>query len=260
MRIALISDIHGNPLALEAVLADIAAQGGVDRYWILGDFSSMGYDPVGVLERVTKLPNVFFTRGNHDRYTVTGERPGPSPTLEQAQADPKKIPLMLALATSQAWTQGHIRASGWWDWFVQLPLELRLTLPDGTRVLGVHAAPGLDDGPGIIPYLSDEELRALLAPAEADLVIVGHTHVPLDRTVDGVRVFNLGSVSNPLRSRLEASYALLEADASGHSVQLRYVDYDHQAVIEELQRVKHPAADFLARFMRGQLRPPWERR
>src|SRR5947207_15407140 len=55
MRIALLSDIHGNPLALDAVLTDIEAQGGVDTYWLLGDFSSLGYDPVGVLERVTKL-------------------------------------------------------------------------------------------------------------------------------------------------------------------------------------------------------------
>ncbi|MGZ3644767.1 MAG: metallophosphoesterase family protein, partial [Ktedonobacteraceae bacterium] len=160
MRIALISDIHGNLLALEAVLADIAAQGGVDAYWILGDFSSLGYNPVGVLERVTQLPDALFSRGNHDRYTVTGERPGP--TLEQARAQPKLIPLMLAMATNLAWTQGQIRASGWWSWLEDLPLELRLTLPDGTRMLGVHAAPGLDDGPGIIPLLNDDELRALL--------------------------------------------------------------------------------------------------
>ena len=211
MRIALISDIHGNLLALEAVLADIADQGGVDAYWILGDFSSLGYDPVGVLERVTQLSNALFSRGNHDRYTVTGEQPGP--TLEQAQAKPKLMPFLLAMATNLAWTQGHIRASGWWNWLEDLPLELRLTLPDGTRMLGVHAAPGLDDGPGIIPLLNDEGLSTLLAPAEADLVIVGHTHVPLDRTIDQVRVVNLGSVSNPMRSRLEASYALLEADS-----------------------------------------------
>lgn len=255
MRIALLSDIHGNTLALDAVLADIASQGGVDTYWILGDFSSLGYDPVGVLERVTKLPHTFFSRGNHDRYTVTGERPGP--TLEEAQAQPKKMRFLLTMAANLAWTQGQIRASGWWDWLAQLPLELRLTLPDGTRLLGVHAAPGLDDGPGITPLLSDDELRTLLAPAEADLVIVGHTHVPLDRTIDQVRVFNLGSVSNPMRSRLEASYAILEADSAGYNLQLRYVDYDRQAAIEELQRVKHPTPDFIAKFLRGELLPPW---
>jgi predicted phosphodiesterase len=255
MRIALISDIHGNSVALDAVLADIEAQGGVDTYWLLGDFSAMGPDPVRVLERVTKLPNAVFTRGNHDRYTVTGERPGPSD--EDAQAHPKLLPFVLAMATNLAWTQGQVLASGWWGWFEKLPLETRLTLPDGTRVLGVHSAPGTDDGPGIIPLLSDGELHALLKPAGVDLVIVGHTHVPLDRSVEGTRVFNLGSISNPLRERLEASYAILEACDAGYDLQLRYVDYNREAVIEKLYRIKHPAADFLAKFLRGEITPPW---
>lgn len=258
MRIALLSDIHGNSLALDAVLADIAAQGSINTYWILGDFSSLGYDPVGVLERVTQLPNVFFTRGNHDRYTVTGERPGP--TVEQAQANPKLIPFMLAMATNLAWTQGQIQASGWWSWFEQLPLEIRLELPDGTHMLGVHSAPGTDDGPGIIPLFSDDEMRDLLAPASADLVLVGHTHVPLDRTIDKQRVFNLGSVSNPMRDRLEATYALLDADQSGYQIQLRYVDYDREAAIEGLRRVKHPAEELITRMLRGEIRPPWAKR
>jgi hypothetical protein len=77
--------------------------------------------------------------------------------------------------------------------------------------------------------------------------------------LEEVRVFNLGSVSNPIKPRLEATYALLDADTSGHTIQLRYVDYDHNAVIEELQRVKHPTAAFLAKFMRGEMSPPWAR-
>jgi len=257
MRIALISDIHGNAIALDAVLADVEARGGVDGYWLLGDFSALGFDPVGVLERVAALPNAVFTRGNHDRALVTGERPGPSD--EAAQAHPKLVPFVLGMATSLAWMQGQVLAAGWWDWFTRLPLETRLTLPDGTRVLGVHSAPGTDDGPGIIPSMSDEELHALLEPAEADLVIVGHTHVPLDRSVGGRRVFNLGSISNPLRVRLEASYAILEAGPAGYSLQLCYVDYDREAVIEALERLKHPAAGFLARFIRGEMTPPWAR-
>lgn len=83
MRLALLSDIHGNSIALDAVLADIQKQGSVDGHWILGDFSALGHGPVDVLERVTALPNVSFTRGNTDRYIITGERPGP--TLEEAQ-------------------------------------------------------------------------------------------------------------------------------------------------------------------------------
>ena len=49
MLYLILSDMHGNPLALDAVLADIAAQGGVDETWVLGDLAALGYDPVGVL-------------------------------------------------------------------------------------------------------------------------------------------------------------------------------------------------------------------
>ena len=61
-RIALLADIHGNSLALDAVLAHIQAQGGVDDYWVLGDLCAIGYDPVGVLERLSALPNAIFIR------------------------------------------------------------------------------------------------------------------------------------------------------------------------------------------------------
>jgi predicted phosphodiesterase len=252
MRLAILSDIHGNPIALDAVLADIQAQGSVDGYWILGDFSALGYDPVGVLERVTALPNASFTRGNTDRYIITGERPGP--TLEEVQAHPQLVPRLVELTANFAWTQ---QAKGWRNWLAELPLEVRLILPDGTRMLGVHAAPGLDDGPGINPMLDERELRELLSPAEADLVIVGHTHFPLERRVDGVHALNLGSVSNPVTPRLQASYALLEADTNGYQLQPRFVDYDRQAVIEALQQASHPAAEFLAQFMRGENISSW---
>src|SRR5947209_13003722 len=75
MRLAVLSDIHGNPLALDAVLADIQTQGEIDAYWVLGDFSALDYDPVTPLQRVVTLPNVRFVRGNTDRYIVTGDFP-----------------------------------------------------------------------------------------------------------------------------------------------------------------------------------------
>ena len=75
MRLALFSDIHGNPLALDAVLADIQRQGEVDAYWVLGDFAALGYDPVTPLEYLIALPNASFTRGNTDRYVVTEDLP-----------------------------------------------------------------------------------------------------------------------------------------------------------------------------------------
>jgi predicted phosphodiesterase len=251
MRIAILSDIHGNPIALDAVLADVQRQGPIDEYWILGDLVAIGYDPVTVLERVTKLPRVRFTRGNTDRYVVSDELPI---SIEQIQAQSRLelLPKLLSTVKSFAWTKGYLTATGWLDWLGRLPLEQRLTLPDGTRLLGVHAAPGTDDGPGIHPRLSEAELEALVKDCNADLICVGHTHIPLDRTVSGFRVVNLGSVSNPVTPELVASYAIVKANNSGYQLQLRRVPYDREAVMEAIRRARHPASDYLLGFMRGE--------
>jgi predicted phosphodiesterase len=249
MRLAILSDIHGNPLALDAALADIQSQGEIDAYWVLGDFAGIGYDPVTPLERVAALPHASFTRGNTDRYVVTEDLPVP---LEKVRQEPTLLPDVVEAARSFSWTRGYVTAAGRLDWLSNLPLEVRLTLPDGTRLLGVHASPGRDDGPGILPEHGDEELEQRLAGCEADLVIVGHTHVPLDRWVGGIHVVNLGSISNPVTAGLQATYAILEAGEKGYSVQVRRVDYDHEEVIEAIRQSRHPSPDFLMGFMRGE--------
>ena len=249
MRLAILSDIHGNPLALNAVLADIQSQGEMDAYWVLGDFSALGYDPVTPLETITALPHASFTRGNTDRYVVTGDLPVQP---EKAREDPGLLPQIIESVRSFSWTRGYVSAAGRLDWLTNLPLEVRLTLPDGTRLLGVHASPGRDDGPGIGPKQSDGELDQWLAGCAADLVIVGHTHVPLDRQVGRIRTINLGSISNPVTSGLQATYVLLDAGVHGYNIQLRRVDYDREAVISAIEQSHHPTPAFLISFMRGE--------
>jgi predicted phosphodiesterase len=236
MRLALLSDVHGNPIALEAVRADVAARGGADGYWVLGDHAAQGYDPVGALRRLTALPNAAFSRGNTDRYVLGDEYPHATTAL--AQTDPGRVPLFKLFAQGGSWIHGRLSQDdpAWIDWLAALPLELRQTLPDGTRLLGVHASPGADDGDGVQRDATDEALAALLDGCGADLVVVGHTHRALDRTVGSVRVVNLGCVSNPLDEDRLASYALLEADARGHEIALHRVPYDRRAVVEAIVR------------------------
>lgn len=255
MRVAILSDIHGNSIALDAVLRDVEAHGGVDAYWLLGDLAAIGHDPLGVLERVARLPAVELVRGNTDRYLVTGQRPGP--TAAACEADPGLWPVRVEVAGSFSWTQGVVTVSGWIDWLAELPLERRFVLPDGTRVLCVHASPGRDDGPGVHPGLDREALRPLLAGCDADLVFVGHTHWPLDVEVDGVRLVNAGSVSNAFPPDLRAGYVLLEAEGAGYRLEQRRVAYDREAVVAALHEVNHPAAAYIGRHMRGQNRPHW---
>ncbi|MAF12330.1 hypothetical protein CMK11_17935 [Candidatus Poribacteria bacterium] len=255
MRIALMSDIHGNAIALDAVLDDLRHVGAPDAVVIVGDLAAIGHDPVGVLQRLADLPNTSAVRGNTERYTTSADRP--PPTLEQAAADPAILPALVSVAHSFAWTQGAVTAAGWFEWLRALPLDLRLALPDGSALLAVHASPGRDDGAGIHPALSPDELRQQAAGADADVVCVGHTHWPMSVDIDGTRVVNLGSVSNGFPPDLRASYVVIDAASTGVSVEHRRVDYDRAAVVAELRRLRHPAADYISGLMRGGNTPPW---
>jgi predicted phosphodiesterase len=249
LRIAIFSDVHANPFALDAVIDDVAAVGGVDEYWVVGDLVALGPRPVDVLERLDEIAAVA-TRGNTDRYLVTGMRP--PPYLDDARKDPDLVARFAEIAANFAWTQGCLDAAGAMSRLEALPLEHRTTLPDGTRVLAVHAAPGTDDGAGVHSGLSDEDLAQLLEPSRSDLVFVGHTHEHLDRTARNGRVVNLGSVSLPKPGDLRASWSLLEADAGGHAVRHRRVAYDLQAVIDSIEKTRHPAREWLSSFFRGE--------
>ncbi len=255
MRAAILSDIHGNAIALDAVLDDIASAGGADEYWILGDLAALGPAPIPVLERLSELPNTRFVRGNTDRYVCNLLNP------EEAAAKIEQSPQTARPAVRQlamlCWAQGALVASGWLNWMAALGLEQRLTLPDGTRVLLVHASPGTDDGPGIRPTMTDDQIARLVEGCGADLIFTGHTHWQLDCTVGNIRVVNLGSVSNPWTPDLRASYYLLEADEAGYRLENRRVAYDCDAVIAQLQQIHHPGVYVLSAHFRGERLPPW---
>ena len=71
MKLAIIADIHGNSLALEAVLDDVERSGGADAYWLLGDYVAIGFDPLAVMQRISVLPKAIFVRGNTDRLAAS---------------------------------------------------------------------------------------------------------------------------------------------------------------------------------------------
>jgi len=244
--LAIFSDIHGNAAALDAVLRDIDDQGGVDACWIVGDLSALGYDPVTPLERIDALGNAVVVRGNTDRMAVTDDWPPPTPAA--ISADAGAMALHTHIARSFAWTRGYVTAHGWYDWLAALPLDARLTLPDGTRLLAVHASPGLDNGPGMTADMPDGEVRARFAGCDADLVVVGHIHVPQERQIDDLRIVNVASVSNPMTPDHRAHYVLLEANASGYRLESRRAAYDIPTMIDAAHRVHHPAEDYFMGF------------
>jgi predicted phosphodiesterase len=248
MRVGLISDVHGNRIAVDAVVAHGTSRG-VEAWWALGDLAAIGPDPVPTLELLVGLPGVRFVRGNTDRYVVTGDRPPPS--AEDADRDPELRRVFDAVESSFAWTHDVLDRAGWLPWLANLPDRQRVVLADGTSVVGVHASPSSDDGAGITPATPAPDLQAMLASTGADVICAGHTHQPTDRRVGGGRAVNLGSVSNPVTTDLRASYVIIDTDRNGHTLRHWRVAYDHRAVLERLRHSTHPQASYIADFQLG---------
>ena len=239
MRLALLSDLHGNSIALDAVLADIDRRGGADHHWVLGDLVALGHDPIGVLERITALPGAAVVRGQHGPLR---RHRGPPAAVARSRgpAIRELVPVITEVAATFAWTAGNVarRAAGC-RWLAALPDR---GPHDAARR---HAAarrprvPGSRRRAGHQPRRHRRRARvARLAGCDADVVFAGHTHWPVDRATGSIRAVNLGSISNPLPPDLRASYVIVEANETGHTIEHVRVDYDHDAVIAALEALQ----------------------
>jgi predicted phosphodiesterase len=188
-RIAVFSDIHGNIRALEAVLADIDARGVAECY-CLGDLVGYGAEPGAVIERIRALgtPTV---RGNYD--DGVGNRRGECGcyyATPEARADGE---------ASYAWTDATLDDADH-AWLAALPDELRLEV-DGVRVLLAHGSPRKINE-YLLPDRTDAQLARLAVEADADVVCVGHIHIPYHRALlaeNGAHIHYVssGSVGKP---------------------------------------------------------------
>ena len=245
-RLAVLSDIHGNLLALEAVLADVEARGRPDVYWILGDLAAFCPWPAETLARLRSLPDVTCLQGNTDRYLVTGRRPA-APV--RSPEDWAQMPTTLAGRDANfRWTVERLSYADY-EFLRDLPPWLEMEVPGYGRVVAVHATP-TDDETVILPDTPDDEVRPHLASLDARLLLYGHTHRPVDRTVGSVRLVNDGSVGLPLDGDPRSAYALLDFEGGQCAVTIRRVTYDREAVIAELEQVEHPGRVRVGRILR----------
>ena len=263
MRLGIVSDVHGNAVALDAVLAE-ARGAGIDRWLVLGDLVLFGPRPAEVLDTLRQLPGVAFVGGNTDRYIVTGEQPAPHATPEDVVGASLDIVERYGLmAAGIGWARGALCQAGSFDWLTTLPPSQRVELSSECAMLAVHATPGADDGPGIDPDRPDDELAALLAGCDEPIVVGGHTHAATDRRIGGrpggLRVLNPGSVGLPRRCA-GAAWIVIDSgdggDGSGGggevTVEQRFTPFDVEAVVGDLHARRQPNADFVTAILRRQ--------
>ena len=114
------ADIHGNDVALRAVLDD-AAGCQVDRWWVLGDLVLFGPRPAEVLGLLRSLPGIEMLRGNTDRYVLTGEQPAPHATAADAAGSTELVERYRLMAAGIGWTGGVLCQAGLLSTLAGLP-------------------------------------------------------------------------------------------------------------------------------------------
>jgi predicted phosphodiesterase len=225
MRYALISDIHGNLPALEAVLGDIATHNGIVATCHLGDLVGYAPWPNEVAERLITA-GIGGVAGNYDSTVATDYK-----HCGCKYEDPHQEELS---HQSYAWTRQHVSEQTR-AYLASLPFRMDLR-PLGGHVSGptvmlVHGNHALNTV-YVHAERPDSFLRAMgssLGARAGDIVCFGHTHIPWHRVVDEVHFVNTGSVGRPKDGDWRASYVLLDVAPSGVSVEIERVEYDVEA-------------------------------
>jgi putative phosphoesterase len=231
VRLAVVSDIHGNLPALEAVIADLA-ETEPDQVVLGGDLAMGGPHAPEVIDRLRELgwPSVL---GNTDVALS-----GPEAIPQAARGG--FIPTVAAHTSKML---GRKRT----EWLTGLPMEWR-----ADDLVVVHAVPG--DCWAIVSHdAPDATMRETYSSAGAPIVIYGHIHHAFVRRLGDLTVVNSGSVSLSLDRDVRATYVIVDGDQVEH----RRVDYDLEKVADDYYSSGYPMADSYVSWLRaGAWTPP----
>jgi predicted phosphodiesterase len=242
MRVIVLSDVHGNLTALEAVVADIAAQPAVDLVAFAGDACLFGPRPEECAARIRAVADICLV-GNTDQWICTPPAvPENAPNRERWQF----------IHSAAVWTRDQLSASSL-DWLGRLPFghTVSPTAQAEDDLLLVHANPQ-DTMQVIYPpeetqearlgklHQTDEELTQLLAGTVAGALAYGHLHFPNLRTSGRTLLANISSVSLPGDDDARAKYGILEWDGERWQARHVYVPYDVTAEIAALRQTRPP--------------------
>jgi putative phosphoesterase len=239
MKIAIVSDVHGNLRALEAVLADLR-QVAPDSVVHGGDLAYGGAHPAEIIDQIRAL-GWAGVRGNTDEMLWSRK------SLTEFAAKTRQLGPLLSIIqdlippTLASIGEERLR------WLEGCPERCR-----GEGFTLVHASPG-DLWRAPMPNASDEELRSAYAPLGSRMVVYGHIHRPYIRRIGEMTVANTGSVSQPYDGDRRASYLVIDGD----STSIRRVEYDVESEAKVLLGSGLPHAEWMAKILlAGKYLPP----
>lgn len=220
MRIALISDIHANLPALEAVLSH-AGSIGVKRFWCLGDYVQFNAFPQEVVRTIRKLKTICI-HGNIDSQVLEMKQQLKQTPLEGLDKD--VFPF--------GWTYQQLSKKSR-KFLKGLPDTIKIKAK-GYRFLLVHGSPAANDDPIYIDT-PDERLEELARMTKAHFILFGHTHKPFLREAHGVQFINPGSVGRPIDNDPRASYAVLNIKRSSVGVEFFRVEFNVGIAVQAIR-------------------------
>ncbi|GAC1311375.1 MAG: metallophosphoesterase family protein [Vulcanimicrobiaceae bacterium] len=232
MRLACLSDIHGNLRALDACLADLREQGGADAIVGVGDYCMDGPRPEAVVDRLREL-GATCVRGNTDRSIVDAPpaAPGEDPEDERERR----------AIVWQRERLGEDRIA----WLGALPFAERFaptaTADPADALLVVHANPKSDDE-HLWPDADDALLERVTSDVAERTIAFGHLHLPYVRMWRERLFVNVASAGLPKDGDPRAGYAILTARAGGWQVRHRRVAFDVERVVREIESSGMPGA------------------
>jgi len=240
MRIAFISDIHGNFLALEAVLADIKKQG-ADQIICLGDTVTLGPHPGEVLNMLRELECVNI-KGNHD-----------AAILEPQKAAEYEITEYLV--PDLYWGRERLTTEDF-KFIESFIPTYEVEFQNNIRLLAFHGSP-FSTTDLILASTTSDKLDQYFAGQSATVFIGGHSHIQMQRRYGKLLILNSGSVGNAFVHAFTpgnppvllpwAEYAIIEQKQETFSVNLRRVNFDTDALLEIVKKSGLPGTDWWLR-------------
>ncbi len=238
MRVAVISDIHGNMQALDTVLDDIKNEK-CERIFCLGDLAMAGPEPARAIELIKKLfdeGKLELIQGNTDEMIGSYDKFG------------EKVKSVFPIMGNALENDVKIIPENLKEFLKNLPKQKQLTV-EGINVLLVHGSPRRNDE-NILPGLPIEQVEEIVAGTDVDLIFCGHTHIPCGyQTINKQTIVNDGSVGRPFTQNPQACYVIVEFLNGMFEVKHKFLDYDRKKASEILAQRTFDGADKLAKIL-----------